>query len=73
MALDQLLEPVGDFFMESVTVMEPSPPLKVPDVLVSVSPTTGEPVSVGLWTFLLLQARVLVQDLVQDLGLYPAH
>ena len=52
MAFDQPPEPVSDFLMVVVTVSAPSPPLKVPAVAVSVSPTTAEPVSVGDWPFL---------------------
>jgi hypothetical protein len=59
-AFDQPPEPVSDFLMVVVTVSAPSPPLKVPAVAVSVSPTTAEPVNVGAKPFLWDQLVVLV-------------
>ena len=60
MAFDQPPEPVSDFLILVVILSVPSPPLKVPAVAVSVSPTTAKPVSVGAWPFLWDQLVVLV-------------
>jgi len=59
-ALVQPPEPVSDFLILVVILSVPSPPLKVPAVAVSVSPTTAKPVSVGAWPFLWDQLVVLV-------------
>ena len=63
MALVQPPEPVSDFLILVVILSVPTPPLKVPAVAVSVSPTTAEPVSVGAWPFLWDQILVLVLTL----------
>ena len=54
--------------MVVVTLSVPSPPLKVPAVAVSVSPTTAEPVSVGAEPFLWDQLVVLVLLYLACLG-----
>ena len=60
MALVQPPEPVSDFLILVVILSVPSPPLKVPAVAVSVSPTTAEPVSAGVEPFLWDQLVALV-------------
>ena len=54
--------------MVVVTLSVPSPPLKVPAVAVSVSPTTAEPVSVGVEPFLWDQLVALVLLYLACLG-----